>query len=119
MLRKNQETTDAQREGFRKAVKAGVKIGYGTDSGIYPHGRNARQLAYMVRYGMTPMQAMQSATIVAAECMGWNDRLGSIAPGKLADVIAVAGDATEELESFEHVSFVMKGGEVVRDAERA
>jgi imidazolonepropionase-like amidohydrolase len=115
VLRKNQETTDAQREGFRKAVKAGVKIGYGTDSGIYPHGRNARQLTYMVRYGMTPMQAIQSATIVAAECMDWDDRLGSIAPGKLADIIAVPGDATEELESFEHVSFVMKGGEVVRD----
>jgi imidazolonepropionase-like amidohydrolase len=114
VLRKNEETTHAQREGFRKAVKAGVKIGYGTDSGIYPHGRNAKQLTYMVRHGMTPMQAIQSATIVAAECMGWNDRLGSIAPGKLADVIAVPGDATDELESFENVSFVMKGGEVLK-----
>jgi imidazolonepropionase-like amidohydrolase len=115
VLRKSDETTHAQREGFRKAVKAGVKIGYGTDSGISPHGRNARQLPYMVRYGMTPMQAIQSATMVAAQCMGWNDRLGSIAPGKLADVIAVPGDATEELESFEAVSFVMKGGEIVKD----
>lgn len=118
-LRKNDETTDAQREGFRKAVKAGVRIGYGTDSGVYPHGWNARQLSYMVRYGMTPIQAIRAATIVAAECMGWDDRVGSISPGKYADIIAVPGEALDDLDSFRDVSFVMKGGEVVRDDRRA
>ena len=82
-LRKNEETTEAQRAGFRKAVAAGVKIAYGTDSGVYPHGLNARQLPYMVRYGMTPMQAIQSATVSAARLMGWEDRVGSLSPGKV------------------------------------
>lgn len=116
ILRKNDETTDAQREGFTKAVKTGVKIAFGTDSGVYPHGGNAKQLPYMVRYGMTAMQAIQSATIVAAELMGWEDRVGSIEPGKCADLIAVPGDALEDLSSFEDVAFVMKGGEVCKQA---
>jgi imidazolonepropionase-like amidohydrolase len=119
ILRKNEETTDAQREGFAKAVKAGVRIAYGTDSGVYPHGRNAKQLPYMVRYGMTPMQAIQSATVVAAELMGWEDRVGSIEPGRFADVVAVPGDALEDLSSFEDVAFVMKGGEVLKQARPA
>jgi imidazolonepropionase-like amidohydrolase len=113
-LRKNDETTDAQRVGFRKAVAAGVKIAYGTDSGVYPHGFNARQLPYMVRYGMTPMQAIQSATISAARLMRWEDRVGSIAPGKFADLIAVDGDALADLKKVEQVGFVMKGGVVYK-----
>jgi len=113
-LRKNDETTEAQRQGFRKAVAAGVKIAYGTDSGVYPHGWNAKQLPYMVRYGMTPMAAIQSATIVAAQLMGWEGRVGSIAPGKYADIIAVAGDAMADLASFSKVPFVMKGGTVYK-----
>ncbi len=92
MIRKNEETTDAQREGFTKAVKAGVSIAYGTDSGVYPHAMVARQMAYMVRYGMTPMEAIRSATVVASELMGWQDRVGAIAPGRFADLVAVAGD---------------------------
>ncbi|MFB3738820.1 MAG: amidohydrolase family protein [Candidatus Velamenicoccus archaeovorus] len=120
ILRKNDETTQAQRDGFRKAVKAGVRIAYGTDSGIYPHGLEARQLPYMVRHGMTPMQAIQSATIVAAELLGWQDRVGSLAPGRFADLVAVRGDAMEgELEAFAEVAFVMKGGRVVKDARAA
>jgi imidazolonepropionase-like amidohydrolase len=111
-LRKNEETTEAQRAGFRKAVAAGVKIAYGTDSGVYPHGLNARQLPYMVRYGMTPMQAIQSATASAARLMGWEDRVGSLSPGKFADIVAVEGDALADLSRFEKVSFVMKGGVV-------
>jgi imidazolonepropionase-like amidohydrolase len=110
IMRKNHETTETQRVGFRKAVAAGVKIAYGTDSGIYPHGLNARQLPYMVKYGMTPMQAMQSATINAARLMGWEDRVGSIASGKYADIVAVEGDALADLRSFAKVGFVMKGG---------
>jgi imidazolonepropionase-like amidohydrolase len=113
-LRKNDETTEAQRAGFRKAVAAGVKIAYGTDSGVYPHGLNARQLPYMVRYGMTPMQAIQSATIAAAQLMRWEDRVGSIAPGKYADLIAVDGDALADLKKLESVGFVMKGGVVYK-----
>ena len=115
ILRKNTETTETQRVGFRKAVAAGVRIAYGTDSGIYPHGLNARQLPYMVKYGMTPMQAIQSATISAAQLMQWEDRVGSIAPGKLADLVAVQGDAMANLRSFEKVGFVMKGGVVYKE----
>ena len=113
-LRKNDETTEAQRVGFRKAVAAGVKIAYGTDSGVYPHQYAARQLPYMVKYGMTPMQAIQSATASAARLMGWDDRVGSVAPGKYADIIAVEGDALADLGKFEKVGFVMKGGVVYK-----
>ena len=114
IMRKNDETTLAQREGFRKAVTAGVKIAFGTDAGVYPHGLNARQLPYMVRWGMTPMQALQSATIEAARLMRWDDRVGSIAPGKFADLVAVTGDGLGDLSAYEHVAFVMKGGRVVK-----
>lgn len=113
-LRKNEETTEAQRNGFRKAVTAGVKIAYGTDSGVYPHGWNARQLPYMVKYGMTPIQAIQSATIEAARLLKWSDQAGSIAPQKYADIIAVKGDQLGDLSQFENVQFVMKGGSVVK-----
>jgi imidazolonepropionase-like amidohydrolase len=114
ILRKNEQTTEAQREGFAKAVKAGVRVAFGTDSGVYPHGWNARQLPYMVRYGMTSMQALQSATLVAAELMGWDDRIGSIESGKLADLIGATGDALEDVARFTDLSFVMKGGEILR-----
>ena len=117
-LRKNDETTETQRVVFRKAVRAGVKVAFGTDSGVYPHGWNARQLPYMVRYGMTPMEAVQSATIVAAEAMGWGDRVGSISRGKFADLIAVRGDALADVGSLERVGLVMRGGVVVRDDRR-
>jgi imidazolonepropionase-like amidohydrolase len=113
-LRKNDETTDAQRQGFRRAVAAGVRMAYGTDAGVYPHGENARQLPYMVRHGLSPMAAIQAATIEGARNIGWEDRLGSLAPGKLADVIAVEGDALADLASFVKVAFVMKGGAVVK-----
>lgn len=114
VLRKNDETTDAQRQGFAKCVESGVKIAYGTDSGVYPHGMSAKQLAYMVKFGMKPMQAVQSATVVAAELMGWQDRVGAIEPGRFADLIAVEGDPLEDLDRFTDVAFVMKGGEVVK-----
>ena len=114
IMRKNTETTEIQRAGFRKAVARGVKVAYGTDSGIYPHGLNAMQLPYMVKYGMSPMQAIQSATISAADLMQWKDSLGSLTPGKYADVIAVEGDALADLRSFRKVGFVMKGGVVYK-----
>ena len=114
VLRKNTETTEAQRAGFRKAVAAGVRIAYGTDSGVYPHGMNAMQLPYMVKYGLTPMQALQSATLSAARLMQWEDRVGSISVGKYADIVAVEGDAMADLRSFSKVGFVMKGGVVYK-----
>jgi len=113
-LRKNDETTEAQRAAFRKAVAAGVKIAYGTDAVVYPHGWNARQLPYMVKYGMTSMQAIQSATIEAARLMKWIDQVGSISVGKYADIIAVKGNALEDLTKFSNVQFVMKSGVIVK-----
>ena len=113
-LRKNRETTDVQRVGFTKAVKMGVKIAYGTDSGVYPHGGNAKQFVYMVRYGMTPMQAIQSATIRAAELLGKDRELGSIAPGRFADLLAVARDPLGDITALESVAHVVKDGKTVR-----
>ena len=113
-LRKNRETTDVQREGFTKAVKMGVKLAYGTDSGVYPHGHNARQFAYMVRYGMTPMHAIQSATIRAAELLGKEAMIGSIAPGRFADLVAVTGDPLADVRLLENVAHVMKAGALVK-----
>jgi imidazolonepropionase-like amidohydrolase len=114
-MKKNDETTEAQRAGFRKAVEAGVRIAFGTDSGVYPHGLNARQFAYCVRYGMTPLEAIRSATTVAAELMGWSDRVGALRPGLAADLIAVAGDPLADIDSLTDVRFVMHDGVVVRD----
>lgn len=113
-LRKNRETTDVQRAGFVKAVKTDVKLAYGTDSGVYPHGQNAKQFVYMVRYGMTPMQAIQSATVRAAELLGKDEELGSISPGRFADLVAVADDPLVDISALENVAHVMKGGIVVR-----
>ncbi len=109
-------TNDTQREGFTKCVEAGVRIAFGTDSGIAPHGVNARQFPYYVKYGLTPMQAIQSATRWSAELMRWQDRVGTIAPGLLADLVAVPGDPTDDVSILEHVPFVMKGGEVLKGA---
>lgn len=111
-LQKNLDTTGAQREGFAKAVRSGVRLAYGTDAGVYPHGENARQFPYMVRYGMTPMQALQSATIVSAELLGQEDALGSIAPGKAADLVALACDPVEDIACTADVLWVMKDGRV-------
>ena len=113
-LRKNRETTDVQRVGFMKAVKRGVKLAYGTDSGVYPHGQNAKQFAYMVRYGMTPMQAIQSATIRAAELLGKEKMLGAIAAGRFADLVAVKENPLTNITVLEHIALVMKDGKIVR-----
>ena len=113
-LRKGRETTDTQRAAFAKAVRLGVKLTFGTDAGVYPHGRNARQFAYMVRYGMTPMQAIQSATTVAAALLGKSGEVGALSPGHWGDMIAVAADPLTDVRALEHVEHVMKGGELVR-----
>ena len=100
---------------FRKALAAGVKMAFGTDAGPFPHGTQAIEFEWMTRYGMSPIASIQSATINAADLMGWADRIGAIEPGKFADIIAVGGDPLENIRQLEHVKFVMKGGEVVRN----
>ena len=114
ILRKNDETTEAQRRGFAKAVRAGVKLVFGTDAGVFPHGTNALQFRYMVRYGMTPLQAIQAATNVAAEFLGWQDRVGSLTPGHYADMIALDANPLADVTALERVEHVMKGGVLVR-----
>src|SRR4051812_8851243 len=105
-----------QRENFRKAFKAGVKCAFGTDAGVYPHGWNAKQLAKMVDWGMTPMQAIQSATVGAAELIGWKTKVGQLAPGYFADLVAVKGDPLKDVAVLEKVDFVMKGGAIYKNA---
>jgi imidazolonepropionase-like amidohydrolase len=100
---------------FRHAVARGVKIAFGTDVGPFPHGTQAKEFAFMVRYGMTPAQAIRAATASAAELMGWQDRIGSIEKGKFADIVAVSGDPLADITELEHVKFVMKDGQVVRN----
>lgn len=111
-LRKDREVADAQREGFRKAHNAGVKMVYGTDTGVYPHGDNGKQFAVMVRYGMSPLQAIQAATINSAEALGKSGELGVIDSKYYADIIAVKGDPLQNVELLESVPFVMKNGVV-------
>jgi imidazolonepropionase-like amidohydrolase len=113
VLRKNEETTQAQRRRFARCVEAGVRIAFGTDSGVYPHGMNAHQFAAMVEHGMTPLEAIRSATVTAAELLGWRDRVGAIEPGLLADLIAVRGDPLERVDVLTDVEVVVKGGDVV------
>jgi len=113
-LRKNVETTEAQRQGFTKAHRAGVDIVYGTDAAVYPHGLNARQFPIMVQRGMTPMEAIQAATSLAAKHMGWADRIGSLQPGRFGDVIAVKGDPLADITRLQHVDVVIKGGLVFK-----
>ena len=105
-----------QRENFQKAVKAGVKIAYGTDAGVYPHGWNGKQFAKMVEWGMTPMGAIQAATISSADLLGWKDKVGSITAGKFADIVAVSPDPLQKISVLENVEFVMKGGVVYKNS---
>jgi imidazolonepropionase-like amidohydrolase len=114
-IEKEKQIGKRQRENFTRAVKGGARMAFGTDGGVYPHGENAKQFAYMVRYGMTPAQAIQAATIDAAELMGWKDRVGSVEAGKYADLIAVSGDPLADIRALETVGFVMKGGSVVKN----
>ena len=111
-LEHDRDLAEVQRVNFRKAVKAGIKMAFATDAGVCPHGTNARQFAYMVKYGMTPMQAIQSATVHAADLIGQSGLFGSLSVGKSADIIAVDGDPTTDVSRLEHVTFVMKEGRI-------
>lgn len=115
IINKEKMVGQAQRDNFKKAVQAGVKIAFGTDAGVYPHGWNAKQFYYMVKYGQTPMQAIQSATINAADLIGVKNKLGSVKAGKYADFVAVKGDVLKDVTLLEHIGFVMKGGVVYKN----
>ncbi|MBK8148658.1 MAG: amidohydrolase family protein [Acidobacteria bacterium] len=114
ILEKERFVGRTQRENFRKAVAAGVKVAYGTDAGVYPHGWNAKQFSKMVEWGLTPMEAIRAATVGSAELLGWSGAVGSIAPGKFADIVAVPTDPLRDITVLEKLGFVMKDGNVVR-----
>jgi imidazolonepropionase-like amidohydrolase len=119
VLRKNLETTEIQRQAFTKAVRGRAPIVFATDAAVFPHGLNARQFPIMVERGMTPMQAIQSATSVAAKYMGWSDKVGAIATGMLADIIAVEGDPLTDIKALQQVDVVIKGGVIFKLPESA
>jgi len=104
-----------QRENFQRAVKAGEKMAFGTDAGVYPHGWNGKQFAVMAKWGMTPMQAVQAATVNAADLLGMSGKVGAVAPGYYADLVAVSGDPMQDVAQLEHIGFVMKGGAVEKN----
>jgi len=114
LIAKEASIGELQRRNFSQAVKAGVKLAFGTDAAIFPHGDNARQFAVMVRLGMSPLEAIRSATLYAAELLGWTDKAGLIAPGAWADLIAVDGDPLRDVTELERIVFVMKGGTILR-----
>jgi imidazolonepropionase-like amidohydrolase len=115
VIKKARAINAQKRESFHKAIQAGVKIAYGTDAGVFPHGMNAADFRLLVELGMTPMQAIQAATLVAAELLGQSDRLGSLQPGKYADLIAVQADPLKDITLLEKIPFVMKGGVIYKN----
>jgi len=114
-IEKEKKVGRLQRENFRKAFQAGAKMAFGTDAGVYPHGDNARQFSKMVEWGMKPMDAIQAATINAADLIGWKDKVGALEAGHYADIVAVNGDPLTDVKVLEAPVFVMKGGVVARN----
>ncbi len=112
---KMKDVTAASRQNVARAMAAGVKIAFGTDAAVYPHGLNAHEFAVYVKMGMSPVDAIRTATVNAADLMGWSDRVGSLEPGHYADLIAVDGDPTQDVTTLQNVKFVMKGGVVYKD----
>jgi imidazolonepropionase-like amidohydrolase len=115
LLAKAQEVIPAARKNIAHAFASGVKVAFGTDAAVYPHGLNAHEFAVMLKLGLTPLQAIQAATINAADLLGWSGKVGSLEPGAWADIIAVDGDPVKDVTTLERVKFVMKGGEVVKN----
>lgn len=114
-INKEREVGTRQRQSFTLAVDMGAKVVFATDSGVYPHGDNGKQFARAVRFGMTPSQALMSATSLTAELLGWEDKVGAIEPGLFADIIAVHGDPLADISELEDVDFVMKGGVIYKN----
>jgi imidazolonepropionase-like amidohydrolase len=112
-LQKDRDIGLVQRQNYTRALKAGVKMIFSTDAGIYPHGDNAKQLATMVAWGATPLQAIQSATVNAAAALGWSAQVGQVRPGAFGDLVGVKGDPLRDVSVLEHPAFVMKGGQTV------
>jgi imidazolonepropionase-like amidohydrolase len=113
--RKMEMVSASGKTNAKKAFEAGVKIAMGTDAAVYPHGLNAHELAVYVSLGMTSLRAIQTATINAADLLGWSNKIGTVEPGKWADIIAVDNDPLQDITTLQHVKFVMKGGEVVKN----
>ena len=114
-IEKEKQIGRIQRENFRRAYRAGARLAFGTDAGVYPHGGNAKQFAKMVEWGMKPIEAIQTATLNAAALLGWQDKVGALKPGYHADLIAVEGDPTVKVSILESVKFVLKGGEIAKN----
>jgi imidazolonepropionase-like amidohydrolase len=114
-IQKERAAGQSQIKVVKRALELGVKIAFGTDAGVYPHGDNGKQFAVYTQNGMTPIYAIQTATVNAADLLGWSDRVGSIEPGRFADIIAVRGNPLEDIRTLEHVAFVMKGGQVYKN----
>ncbi len=115
LLAKAQEVIPAARKNIAHAFASGVNVAFGTDAAVYPHGLNAHEFAVMVRLGLTPLQAIQAATVNAADLLGWSGKVGTLEPGAWADIVAVDGDPVKDVTTLERVKFVMKGGEVVKN----
>jgi imidazolonepropionase-like amidohydrolase len=115
LMLKAQAVIPEARKNIAHAFASGVKVAFGTDAAVYPHGLNAHEFAVMVRLGLTPLQAIQAATVNAADLLGWSGKVGTLEPGAWADIVAVDGDPVKDVTTLEHVKFVMKGGEVVRN----
>ena len=116
MIEKERQLRKAQNVNWRRAIAAGVKMAFGTDAGVYPHGTNAKQFKYLLELGLTPLQTIRMATSNAADLLGWSDKVGTLAPGAWADLIAVRGDPLTDVTVLERPAFVMKGGVVYRSA---
>jgi len=117
-LRKAREVIDIHKESATKAFHAGVRIAMGTDAGVMPHGTNLRELGLMCGIGMTPMQSIVATTKVAGECLGWQDRVGVVEPGKLADIVVARTDPLADIRSLEkgeNIALVVMGGQIVKD----
>ncbi len=115
LIGKGKEVMSVARKNEAHAFASGVKVAFGTDAAVYPHGLNAHEFAVMVKLGLTPLQSIQAATINAANLLGWSDKIGALEAGKWADIIAVDGDPLQDVTTLERVKFIMKGGEVVKN----
>jgi imidazolonepropionase-like amidohydrolase len=115
MIEKMKMVLPIARQNESHAFQSGVKVAFGTDAAVYPHGLNAHEFAMMVKMGLPPLKAIQAATVNAADLLGWSDRVGTLEPGKFADIVAVQGDPVGDVSVLENVRFVMKGGEVIKN----